>query len=100
VRGLREKIGGFEMTHRGPFQPRAFCDSVIRSVKGGGIVWESRVWEREEASFGRASQFPGLLVALRFVFVSASEDRGLSVCFGKALCLVGCASKRKMWRIT
>ena len=25
------------MTHRGPFQPRTFCDSVITAMRGGPI---------------------------------------------------------------
>ena len=33
---IRGVLGGLDwMTHRGPFQPRTFCDSVILELRGG-----------------------------------------------------------------
>jgi len=59
------------MTHRGPFQPLPFCDSVILwaqrdagPCRAGGSSWGSRVWRwgtRRGAAGG------SLLEALHFV---------------------------------
>ena len=62
------------MTHRGPFQPRPFCDSVKQEVFGLGIIgtrrgdkWDKKRRPEQPGDRGAQDRGPPILCKCRVV---------------------------------